>query len=121
MAQQCLDRDIRITRHEGRVTVSFHGAVVATSTHALALHEGDYPVRYYIPQSDVEQAVLSPSTHTTHCPFKGDASYYHLSLNGHTAANAAWFYAQACPQVRPIEHHLSFWGDDVAVEVKAAT
>ncbi len=55
---------------------------------------------------------LVPTTHRTHCPFKGDASYFTLS-NGRTSENAAWSYEQPYDEVSVIKERLAFYPDRV--------
>ena len=66
------------------VTVRVNGELVADTHDAVTLQESTYPAVYYIPFRDVVQGVLLRSATTTYCPYKGDASYYHVT----TAAGA---------------------------------
>ncbi len=113
-ARQCRDKDIIISPHPTRVRVIFNGRKIATSTNALDLREGSYPAVTYLPLSDVDMAVLQKSDHKTHCPFKGEASYYDLVYGKKISANAVWYYADPCPLVALIAGHLAFWGDDIS-------
>jgi uncharacterized protein (DUF427 family) len=114
MARQCLDKNIVITPTEGRVTVSFDGQVIASSTQALNVDEPGAPLRIYIPRADVSPEVLAASvTHTT-CPYKGEASYHTLKSPGAEAKDAVWYYPDPCPLVAPIRDHLAFWGNQIS-------
>src|SRR5262245_18510534 len=79
------------------VRVTFQGEVIADTRDAVALHESlssDHvlgPVIYYIPRKDVKMDRLEKTSHTTQCPFKGQASYFSLK-NG--PQNAVWSYEQ---------------------------
>ena len=73
------------TKH---VRVEHEGQVLAESDRALELHERGLPVRYYLPREDVRMDLLAPSPTRSHCPFKGDASYW--SAAG--ARDAFWSY-----------------------------
>lgn len=95
-----------------RVRVIFNGEVVADSREAIRLEEGAYPPVYYVPRKDVKMERLIRTSHTTHCPHKGDATYYSLS-NGRTARNAVWSYEQPFVQVEAIKDHLAFYPDKV--------
>ena len=64
------------------VTVRVNGEVVADTDEALTLQEATYPAVQYIPLRDVVAARLTPSDTETYCPFKGDASYYHVVTEG---------------------------------------
>ncbi|PRX97421.1 DUF427 domain-containing protein [Allonocardiopsis opalescens] len=62
------------------------------------LHEtGLLPV-LYVPLDDIRDEVLTPSDHTTHCPFKGDARYWHLRVGDRTVDNAVWSYPEPNPE-----------------------
>ena len=116
MPQECRDRDITITPHQGRVRVRFAGAVIAETDSALDLKEATYPVVHYIPRDAVDAEILSDSDHHTVCPFKGEASYLTLKKGEETAENAVWYYPEPCPLVDRIAGHVAFWGDQVQVE-----
>ena len=83
---------ITIERNPNRVQVTFNGTVIADTRRALVLREGPLPPAQYIPREDVTMDFLRPTTHSTHCPFKGDASYFTVSVDGKTAENAVWTY-----------------------------
>ena len=60
----------------GTVRVTLGGELIAESRGALVMKEGSYPPVYYFPRGDVKMDRLVRSSHRTHCPFKGDASYF---------------------------------------------
>ena len=99
-----------------RVRVKVRGENIADTAEALALKEGSYPVVYYIPRKDVKMDRLERTTHSTHCPHKGDASYF--SIKG-GPANAVWSYEQPKDGVAPIKDHLAFYPDKVDAIEKA--
>jgi uncharacterized protein (DUF427 family) len=75
-----------------RVRITHGGRVIADTRRALALREASYPVVHYIPREDVDMSALSRTDHATHCPYKGDAAYYAITLDGHASDNAIWTY-----------------------------
>ena len=95
-----------------RVRITFNGEVIADSRDALRLEEGKYAPVYYLPRKDVKMERLIRTSHTSHCPHKGDATYYSIS-NGQTARNAVWSYEQPLAQVVAIKEHLAFYPDKV--------
>lgn len=102
---------IRITPHQGHVRVKMMNRYefdVAVTDRALALEEGDYPTVYYIPREDVEMEYLGRTEKTTHCPHKGDASYYSVFRDGELAENGVWSYESPKTEVRRIEGYLAF-------------
>ena len=100
------------------VTVRVNGELVADTRTALTLQESTYPAVQYIPLGDVVQDRLRHSDTTTYCPFKGDASYYHVTTAaGDTVENVIWTYEQPYPAVGDIVGHVAFYPDkaDIAV------
>jgi uncharacterized protein (DUF427 family) len=93
-----------------RVQVKVNGEVIADSRDAVCLKEADYPPVFYIPRKDVKMARLSPTTHHTYCPFKGQASYYSLEDG---AENAVWSYEQPYDEVSVIKDLLAFYPSKV--------
>jgi uncharacterized protein (DUF427 family) len=100
-----------VTRPAGlRVRVSYRGELIADSRNAVALEEGTYPVVYYIPRRDVRMDRLERTSHRTHCPYKGDASYYSIQDG---PANAVWSYEQPKEGMLSIKGLLAFYPDKV--------
>lgn len=75
-----------------RVRAVVDGRTVLDTTRGKLLYETGIMPRLYAPLEDFDPAVLSRTEHTTHCPFKGDASYWSLTVNGTSRANAVWAY-----------------------------
>lgn len=94
---------VRVTDPDGRT--------LAESTRPLLLRETGYPVRYYLPPSDVRADLLTPSDTHTHCPFKGDASYWSVAPDG--PKDAAWVYPTPKPDVAAIKDHFCFYDVEV--------
>ncbi len=93
-----------------RVQVTLNGQLIADSTDAIRLEEGTYPEVYYFPRQDVKMERLVRSSHQTHCPFKGDASYY--SFKG-GAENAVWSYETPFDEMLVLKERLAFYPDKV--------
>jgi uncharacterized protein (DUF427 family) len=102
---------ITITPNPNRVKVTFNGTVIADTNRALTLREGPVPPAQYIPREDVTMGCLRPTTHSTHCPFKGDASYFTVSAGGKTAENAVWTYEDPLTAVADIKDYVAFYPD----------
>ena len=73
---------INITPHPGTVAVYADDTLVARSTRAKSLSEPPYPAVIYIPFEDIRFDALQKTAHSTHCPYKGDASYWRVSAVG---------------------------------------
>jgi uncharacterized protein (DUF427 family)/class 3 adenylate cyclase len=97
----------------GRVRVVFEGVAVADSARALILHETRHPPVYYVPRDDVRMELLLPTGHRTHCPFKGDASYWTLRVGERSAENAAWAYEEPVAEAAGLRGHLAFYRERV--------
>lgn len=102
------------TRPAGvHVQVKLKGELIADTRDAVALEETPEghvvaPVIYYIPRKDVRMDRLVRSNHTTHCPFKGDASYFSIK-NG--PENAVWSYERPYDEMTAIGELLAFYPD----------
>ncbi|MCA9773014.1 MAG: DUF427 domain-containing protein [Myxococcales bacterium] len=59
------------------------------------------------------RAHLVATDHHTHCPFKGDASYYSIRVGEREAANAIWYYPKPIEAVAEIAGHVAFYTDRV--------
>jgi uncharacterized protein (DUF427 family) len=99
------------TRH---VRVESDGQVLAESDRAMELDETRLPTRYYLPREDIRTDLLTPSETTSHCPFKGDATYF--SAPG--APDAFWVYEEPSEEdALPIAGMLAPWPGRVDVTV----
>jgi uncharacterized protein (DUF427 family) len=107
------DHPITITPTGQRVRVLMGGRVVVDTTRALTLKEAVYPAVQYVPRADADMALLKRTEHSTHCPYKGDASYYSIEVDGKSAANAVWSYETPFPAMAEIKDHLAFYPNRV--------
>ncbi len=108
---------ISIRKAQGTWVVRAGGAVLGETTNALELSEGDYPSVYYFPRADIGMAFLDASETTSHCPHKGDASYFSIVTKSEVLKDAAWSYEAPIADMAPIAGHLAFrTNDKVAVE-----
>jgi uncharacterized protein (DUF427 family) len=108
---------IKILKANGTWTVRAGGAVLAETKNALELREGDMNAVIYIPRGDIAMAFLDKTDKTTHCPHKGDATYYSVVTKSRTLQNVAWSYEDPSDQVAEIKGHLAFYNlPEVTVE-----
>lgn len=107
------DHPITVTRSGKHVRVTFAGRVIADTKNALTLKEANYRPALYVPRADTDMSVLAPSDHHTHCPYKGDASYFTINVNGSSAKNAVWSYEEPYPAMAEIKEYLAFYPDRV--------
>jgi uncharacterized protein (DUF427 family)/class 3 adenylate cyclase len=112
-----------------RVRVVFRGETVADSRNALVVRETRLPPVYYLPKADVRMDLLEPSSYRTHCPFKGDASYWHLRVGDEVAENAVWAYEDPLPEAEAVRSMVAFYRnrmdawyeEDAEVEIDPVT
>lgn len=107
------DHPITVTPNGKRVRVTIAGKAIADSTHTLTLKEASYPPVHYIPRADVDMTALARTDHSTHCPYKGDASYFTIRVDGKQADNAVWSYEQPFPALAEIKEYLAFYPNKV--------
>ena len=69
----------------------------------------------YFPPDSVKREFFKPSDRSSHCPWKGDASYYTLIVAGEENIDAAWFYPAPFDKAAHIKDHVAFW-NGVTVE-----
>ncbi|ABD08406.1 Protein of unknown function DUF427 [Rhodopseudomonas palustris HaA2] len=110
------DHPITITPNPKRVRVTAGDVVIADTTRALTLKEANYPPVHYLPRADVAMALLAATDRSTHCPYKGDASYFSIEAGGRTLANAIWSYEAPFPAMAEIAGYLAFYPDKVRIE-----
>jgi uncharacterized protein (DUF427 family) len=99
--------------NSSRVVVKLGGHTIADSRNALTLREASYPAVQYIPRKDVDMTLLERTDHSTHCPYKGDASYYSITPGGERSKNAIWTYETPHDAVSEIKDHVAFYPDRV--------
>jgi len=104
---------IAITGNHHRVRVIHGGVTMADTQAALTLSETGLPDVFYFPREDVNMARLERSTHSSHCPFKGDASYFHLRTEDGLIENAVWTYETPFEQAGQIKGYLAFYASRV--------
>ncbi len=64
---------------------------------------------HYFPPDSVKREFFEESTTTTTCPWKGEASYYSVSVDGRQNADAAWSYPNPKDAAMNIKDHVAFW------------
>lgn len=108
---------IRIEPSSRHVEVVVDGVKVADSLEPTILHETGLPPRYYLPPTDVRTDLLEPSDKQTHCPFKGDATYWTLNLDGGRFEDLVWTYRTPIPESEKIAGLVAFYNEKVELYV----
>jgi uncharacterized protein (DUF427 family) len=89
---------------------TWHGATLAESDDTVVV-EGNH----YFPANSMNRTYFRESATHTHCPWKGEASYYDISVNGDVNKDAAWYYPEPKEAAANIKDRVAFW-NGVAVE-----
>lgn len=78
--------------------------VLAESNETVVI-EGNH----YFPPNSIKKEYFETSKTHTYCPWKGEASYFTLNVNGATNADAAWYYPETKEGAKRIEGYVAFW------------
>ena len=95
--------------HGERVQAKFNGVIVADSTQAMVMKETRLPTVYYFPQADVRMDLMSRTDHHTHCPFRGNASYWTLVIGGERWENVLWSYEIPLAEAEHVKGYVAFF------------
>jgi uncharacterized protein (DUF427 family) len=82
----------------------WNGSILAESDETVVV-EGNH---YFPPEAINEEFLRKSDSHTV-CPWKGQASYYDVVVNGDVNRNAAWYYPSPKSAAREIEGYIAFW------------
>ena len=82
----------------------WNNTVIAESDTTVVI-EGNH----YFPHDSINKAFFTPSTTHTTCPWKGQAHYYTISVDGQDNPDAAWFYPEVSALAKPIKNYVAFW------------
>lgn len=107
----------RIDVHESSrpVHVTADGRELGKTERAMALFETGLPVRFYIPEVDVRQGLLEPSSTEARCPYKGKSVYYHADVDGQRWEDVAWSYPSPEPGFGRLKDRVCFHQEHVTV------
>ena len=82
----------------------WNDTVIAESTDTKVV-EGNH----YFPSDALRDDYVEESDHTSTCPWKGEASYYDVVVDGERNGNAAWYYPSPSDAASEIKDHVAFW------------
>ena len=85
-------------------TATWNGKVVAESDQTVVVEGNDY-----FPKTSLKAEFFKPSATRTHCPWKGEASYYTVDVDGQKNVDAAWYYPEPKDAAKQIKDHVAFW------------
>jgi uncharacterized protein (DUF427 family) len=112
------DHPITIEPTTDRVVVRVREHVIAESETALTLCEAGYAPVQYLPIGDVDATLIEPSETETYCPYKGDATYYSISLPAAKIKDAIWTYVSPYDAVSEIAGHVAFYDGKTGITVQ---
>lgn len=97
-----------------RVRAELAGAVIFETDGGMLLHETALLPKLYVPIVDMDNTLLEPTDHHTHCPFKGDASYHSIRVGDTVRENAVWSYPEPLPPAAWLRDYraLYWWAAD---------
>jgi len=105
---------IASSRH---IEVKINGVTVADSTKPTLLFETGLPTRYYLPLTDVRMDLLRDSDTTTECPYKGEANYYSVEIDGELHEDIVWYYKYPVEESSRIAGMVSFYNEKLDIFV----
>ena len=110
------DHTVATEPASGRVRVTRGKLTLADTDQAVMLREKGYDPVAYIPREHVAMDAMEPAAKSTHCPFKGDASYFTITGGGEPVAAGAWSYETPYDEVDGIAGHIAFDAAHVSIE-----
>ncbi|KAK4561098.1 hypothetical protein LTR86_005053 [Recurvomyces mirabilis] len=108
---------IEIIQSTRPIRVLIDGQQVAKTTTSQHLYETGLPARFYLPMTDVDPAVLRPSKTKTKCPYKGEAEYYSVEVNGKLHEDVVWYYNRPTIESAQVVSLLCFYNEKVDIEL----
>jgi uncharacterized protein (DUF427 family) len=94
---------IDVLQSTRQIRVKVGGELVADSKTSMHLYETGLPCRYYLPLTAIDASVLRPSETKTECPYKGEAEYYHVEVDGKVYEDIVWYYTRPLLESAKIE------------------
>jgi uncharacterized protein (DUF427 family) len=82
----------------------WNGRVIAQSSDTVVV-EGNH----YFPKESLDMSFVIGSETTSHCPWKGDASYYSIEVDGKVNIDAVWYYPSPSELAKGIKDRVAFW------------
>lgn len=105
------DHTVAETHVAHKVSALIDGQLVAESDDVIRVDETGAPPRFYFPREAVKVDKLAPSDTKTHCPFKGDASYYSVTQGGRQLKDAIWSYESPYDEHAALKGRMAFYDE----------
>ncbi|MDN5928085.1 MAG: DUF427 domain-containing protein [Hyphomicrobiales bacterium] len=110
------EHTITVEPFGGVVNVTFGEVMIASSDRARLLREKGHDPVLYLPFEDIYFVHLEKTATTTHCPFKGDASYWSVTGQDEAAKDVMWAYQHPYDEMLEIKDHGAFYPDRVVID-----
>ncbi len=82
----------------------FNNQIIAESNNTIELEGNNY-----FPPESLNKQYFKESTYESTCPWKGEASYYTIDVNGEIRDEAGWYYKNPSEAAKQIKNHVAFW------------
>jgi uncharacterized protein (DUF427 family) len=82
----------------------WNGQVIAESNQTIVVENN-----HYFPPDSIKKQYYHQSETTTVCPWKGEASYYNILVDGNENTDAAWYYPEPSDAAAKIKDYVAFW------------
>jgi uncharacterized protein (DUF427 family) len=102
-------RPPRLEDSSDHIQILFNGITIVDTHRAKRVLETSHPPVYYIPPEDIKMEYVFPSSHSTFCEFKGQASYYTITVNGKSVPNGAWYYRNPSKGYEKLTNYVAFY------------
>ncbi len=102
-------RPPRLEESDNHIQIVFNGVTLVDTHRAMRALETSHPPVYYIPPEDIAMEYFTPTSRKTYCEFKGNASYYTISVNGKSLPDGAWYYRQPSKGYERMANYVAFY------------
>ncbi len=102
-------RPPRLEDSSDHIQVLFNGVIIADTHRAKRVLETSHPPVYYIPPEDIQMEYFIPTSHSTYCEFKGNASYYTITVGNKTLPDGAWYYRNPSPGYETMANYIALY------------
>lgn len=99
-----------VDKYQRKLTIKYKNEIIAETSAALILKEvgkSVYDPVFYLPKEAVSLKLEAEPARQSHCPIKGDASYWNVA-GDFTSNYFAWSYETALPYTKKIEGYIAF-------------
>lgn len=82
----------------------WNNQIIAESTETIIIENN-----HYFPVDAIKSQYFTKTDTHTHCPWKGEASYYTIEVDGSQNKDAAWYYPEPKYAAKAIKDYVAFW------------